>query len=82
MVNIGKIIDAELARQRRTKVWLAEQLNCDRTTVQRMLVNQNLDFSVVCNISRILRTNILAIAAEELQKELSHIDVADDATLV
>ncbi|MFR9603416.1 MAG: hypothetical protein SNG02_06045 [Rikenellaceae bacterium] len=55
MTHIGKIIEAELKRQRRSVTWLAQQLYCDRTNVYSIFKRQSLDTKLLFRISLLLK---------------------------
>lgn len=54
MIHIGKLIDEELRRQRRSVQWLADSLYLDRSNAYRLLRRPSIDTDLLCRISRLL----------------------------
>ena len=69
MVHIGNIISAELARQKRTKAWLAREINCERTNVYNILKNPDINTAMLMRISKALKCNLFAHYSREFQKK-------------
>ena len=69
MVHIGSIIEAELARQKRTKAWLAREIDCERTNVYNILKNPDINTAVLMRISKALNCNLFAHYSREFQKK-------------
>ena len=42
---------SELRRQRRPAAWLAQEINCDRTNVYKILRKGSIDTELLCRIS-------------------------------
>ncbi len=55
MTHIGKIIEAELKRQKYSVTWFAQQLYCDRTNVYSIFKRQSLDTKLLLRISVLLK---------------------------
>ncbi len=55
MTHIGKIIETELKKQKRSVTWLAQQLYCDRTNVYSIFKRQSLDTKLLFRISMLLK---------------------------
>lgn len=53
-LHIGKIIQQEMHRQGRTNKWLAEQINCQPSTICKIYKKQYMDTYQLLNISRAL----------------------------
>ena len=68
-IHIGNIINAELARQKRTKAWLAREINCERTNVYNILKNPDINTVVLMRISKALNRNLFAYYSREFQKK-------------
>lgn len=66
MVHIGNIIRQELANQRRSVSWLAEQLYTDRTNMYRILKKENLDTALLRRISLCLQHDFFKYYSDEL----------------
>lgn len=49
--NIGEKIRAVLREQRRSAVWLAEQLNCNRVNIYDIFDRQTIDTELLLRIS-------------------------------
>lgn len=67
-INIGKIIEEELRSQNHTVVWLAEQLNCNRTNIYKIFQRQSIDTDLLLRISTALDRNFFAHYTEQLDK--------------
>lgn len=50
-VHIGTLIGDELRRQHRPAAWLAQEINCDRTNVYKILRKGSIDTELLCRIS-------------------------------
>ena len=68
-VHIGRIIEEELKRQKRTKAWLAREINCERTNVYNILKNPDINTNLLMRISKALNRNLFAIYSREFQKK-------------
>ena len=73
-INIGNLIREELRHQHRTNAWLAEQLNIDRRTLQRLYNKPSIDTQQLMRICKILDKDFFRYYSEALQ------EVADVAT--
>ena len=65
-INIGNLIREELRRQGHTNQWLAEQLNIDRRTLQRLYNKPSIDTQQLLRISKILGKDFFRYYSEEL----------------
>lgn len=54
-VHIGKLIKQQMDEQGRRAVWLAKQLNCDRSNVYKIYRSASLDANRLLRISQILQ---------------------------
>ncbi|MBR4176702.1 MAG: helix-turn-helix transcriptional regulator [Bacteroidales bacterium] len=59
-IHIGNIIRDELRLQGRTNRWLAEQLDIDRRTLQRLYTKPSIDTQQLLRISKILGKNFFS----------------------
>lgn len=59
-IHIGNIIRDELHRQGHTNQWLADQLDIDRRTLQRLYNKPSIDTQQLFRISRILGKDLFA----------------------
>ena len=66
MIIIGKVIEEELRRQERTKVWLARQLGCNRTYLYSIFEKQSVDTDILLRLSRILGRDFFKLYSDEL----------------
>ena len=57
LLDMGNIIRNELKSQRRSVVWLAKQIPCNRSTVYRMFNKLSLDSDLLHRLSAILKTD-------------------------
>ena len=57
-IHIGNLIRDELRRQGLTNQWLADQLNMDRRTVQRLYAKPSIDTLQLLRISKVLGTDL------------------------
>ena len=67
MINIGKRIQEELEQQERSISWLARKLDCNRTSVYRILKKNSIDTALLGRISQILNCDFF----QELSKDMS-----------
>ena len=68
-VHIGSIIEEELKRQKRTKAWLAREINCERTNVYNILKSADINTNLLMRISKALSRNLFAHYSREFQKK-------------
>lgn len=72
MINVGQRIKEELIRQERTVSWLARKLNCNRSTVYRILDKNSIDTLVLSQISHILDYNFIKELSDDMQHNLEN----------
>jgi plasmid maintenance system antidote protein VapI len=65
-IHIGNIIRDELRRQGHTNQWLADQLNMDRRTLQRLFNKPSIDTQQLFRISKILGKDLFSHYSEQL----------------
>lgn len=65
-IHIGNLIRDELRRQGRTNQWLADQLNIDRRTLQRLYNKPSIDTQQLLRISKVLDTDFFKCYSELL----------------
>lgn len=70
MINIGERIQEELVQQERSISWLARKLNCNRTSVYRILKKNSIDTGLLSQISLILKHDFF----QELSYNMMHPD--------
>ncbi len=70
-MHIGNTIFEEVKRQGKTTVWLAKELNCNRTKVYRIYEKSSIDISLLMRISLILNFNFFELFAQEYDGILS-----------
>ena len=58
-IHIGSLVQTEFEMQGRKVVWLAEQLNCNRSNVYSIFQRENMDVEMLIRLSRILHHNFL-----------------------
>lgn len=69
MINIGQSIREELLQQKRTVSWLANQLNCTRTAVYRIMDKNSIDTAMLVNISVALKHNFFEDLSNDLKRK-------------
>ncbi len=67
-IHIGKLIKAEMQRQGRRAVWLAEQLGCHRNNVYLIYSRSWIDTETLMKISTILRYDFFADLSKGLRR--------------
>jgi len=72
-ISIGKRIEAELRRQKRTVVWLAKQLKCDRRNVYDIFSRTSIDCNLLMELSLILNTNFIKIYSQSTDEILREV---------
>lgn len=63
-IHIGNLIRDELRRQGRTNQWLADQLDIDRRTLQRLYNKPSIDTQQLLRISKILGVDLFKYYSE------------------
>ena len=71
--TIGEKIRAVLKEQRRSAIWLAEQLNCNRVNVYDIFERPNIDCELLLRISVALRYNFFAFYTEIFQEKVNDV---------
>ena len=69
--HIGHIIEAELKRQGRSVVWLAEQLCCHRNNVYLIFRREWIDTLVLKKVALALRHDFFADLSDDFRNTLS-----------
>ena len=70
-IHAGSLIKAELKRQRKTTVWLAEQLGCTRMNVYKVYRRSWISTDLLIRISIILHVDFFALISEMLNQNKS-----------
>lgn len=70
MVHIGNNIKNEIHKQKRTVVWFADQLNCDRTNIYDIYNRASLDTELLMRISIALKVNFFKLLDNDCDKKL------------
>lgn len=65
-IHIGNLIRDELRRQDHTNQWLADQLDIDRRTLQRLYIKSSIDTQQLFRISKILGVDLFKRYSELL----------------
>lgn len=69
-IHIGKLIKAEMQRQGRRAVWLAEQLGCHRNNVYLIYSRSWIDTEMLMKISIVLHHDFFAELSKGCGMEL------------
>lgn len=67
-IHIGKLIKAEMQKQGRRAVWLAEQLGCHRNNVYLIYSRSWIDTETLMKIATALRHDFFADFSKRLRK--------------
>lgn len=67
-IHIGKLIKAEMQKQGRRAVWLAEQLGCHRNNVYLIYSRSWIDTEMLMKIATALRHDFFGDLSKEWQK--------------
>ena len=70
-MHIGNKIFEEVKKKKKTTVWLAKELSCDRTNVYRIYEKSSIDLSLLMRISNILKFNFFELLSEEYDNTLN-----------
>lgn len=62
--HIGNEIKRVLEEQRRSAIWLAKQLNCDRTNIYKICLKESIDTFLLMRISIALSYNFFDYLSE------------------
>ena len=66
--HIGELIRAELHRQGRSNVWLAQQLSCTVRNVTKIFHKQTIDTQQLMQLSKVLGRDFFKIFSDILTK--------------
>jgi len=73
-IHIGYLIKCKLKKERKSKRWLAENLDCCRTNVYKILAKPSIDTAQLQKISLVLRKNFFDDLSDFCQKKLDKIE--------
>lgn len=63
-IHVGAIIKDRLAHERRSISWFADQMNCDRSNMYKLLSRAHLDTNFILRASKILEYNFFKDISE------------------
>ena len=66
-LHIGSIIKDKLTQERRSVSWFAEQMNCDRSNMYKLLSRAHLDTNFVLRASKILEHNFFKDISDKVK---------------
>ncbi|MDE5849239.1 MAG: XRE family transcriptional regulator [Muribaculaceae bacterium] len=66
-IFIGKIIEEELRRQKRTVTWLSRKIHCDRRNIYDIFSRSSIDTGLLYRLSTALCTDFFAYYSTNLQ---------------
>ncbi len=66
MIHIGKLIKAEVYKQKIPISWFAQKLYCDRTNIYKIFNRQSIDSELLLRISKILKYDFFLYYQKEL----------------
>jgi len=66
-LHIGAIIKDKLTQERRSVSWFAEQMNCDRSNMYKLLSRAHLDTNFVLRASKILEHNFFKDISDKVK---------------
>ena len=64
-IHIGNLISEQLKKDGRSKVWLADQLNCERANIYRILKRPYIDTDKLRKIKKILNHDFFAYYSDK-----------------
>jgi hypothetical protein len=67
-IHIGRLIRAQLKEQRRSTQWLADQIPCHATNIDKIYHKQHLNSELLFHICMILHYNFFAHYADDFDK--------------
>ncbi len=67
-VHIGKIIEEELRRQKRTVTWLSRKIHCDRRNIYDIFSRPNIDTNLLMRLSLALHTDFFSYYSNNLHR--------------
>jgi len=73
-IHIGKLIRRKMKKDRKSKIWLAEKIDCCRTNVYKILDKPSIDTAQLQKISFALRKNFFTDLSDFCQKKLDKIE--------
>lgn len=72
LIHIGSVVHAELQKQHRTVIWLAEQLGILRPNCYRLLHASSLHTDTLLQISVVLRRDFFCEYSHVLEKNINN----------
>ncbi len=70
-IHIGREIRLVLRRERRSAVWLAEKLHCDRTNIYKLFKKRSIDLELLMRVSLALEYNFFEKYAWRISERLA-----------
>lgn len=80
-LHIGKMIEAELRRQKRTVTWFGRQLHCDRRNIYDIFRRASIDTDLLARISLILGHNFFKTMSDMIDGTTSQIRGRQEADM-
>lgn len=68
MLHIGELIRQKMKEQRRSVVWMAQQLSCSRANVYKMLDKYSIDTEVLAKISLLLHFDFFSFYSDYIRR--------------
>ena len=65
-VHIGEMIQAEMRRQKRSVIWMAQQICCEKSNIYKMFRRRSIDMAQLMRISEVLGHNFLRDCYQEM----------------
>ncbi len=69
-LHIGKVIEAELRRQKRSVTWLSQELFCDRTNIYSIFKRASIDSHLLFRISILLKCDLFMVYSDLYKAEI------------
>ena len=66
-IHVGTIIKDKLTQERRSVSWFADQMNCDRSNMYKLLSRAHLDTNFVLRASKILEHNFFKDISDKVK---------------
>lgn len=70
-LHIGRIIKQQLEEQKKTTVWLAQQLGCHRTNLYKIYEKPTIDTGILLRISKIIGYNFFELYGKEINTKVT-----------
>ena len=76
-IHIGYLIKGKMEKDRKSKQWLADNIDCCRTNVYRIIDRPSIDTELLHRISLALRKNFFDDLADHCQNKIDKMEESE-----